>query len=156
MSKLRWLIYKITHPFVRLYWEIFKPKTYGARAILLNEANILLVKNINVNHWSLPGGKIDKGETPEECLLRELKEELSLSIEKIDCKLGEYISNNEGKRDTVYIFVAKLLSSTFQKQWELEDAQWFPLSNLPDNISSATSRRISEFQNGSRNLVSTW
>ena len=156
MEKIKWLIYKITHPFVRLYWQIFKPKTYGARAIILNEANILLVKNINVNHWSLPGGKIDKEETPEECLLRELKEELALSISKTDYKLGEYLSNQEGKRDMVYIFVIKLFSSTFQKQWELQDAQWFPLSRLPENLSPAASRRIAEFQNGSRNIISAW
>jgi len=156
MENLKWLIYKITHPFVRFYWRIFKPKTYGARAIILNEANILLVRNINVNHWSLPGGKIDKGETPEECLLRELKEELVLSISKTDYILGEYLSSKEGKRDTVYIFVVKLLSPTFQKQWELQDAQWFPLSRLPENISPAASRRIYEFQNGSRNKISAW
>ncbi len=128
-----------------MYWQIFKPKTYGARAIILNEANILLVKNINVNHWSLPGGKINKEKTLEECLLRELKEELALSISKTNYKLGKYLSDKEGKRDTVYIFVVNLSSPTFQKQWELQDAQWFPLSRLPENLSPATSRRISEF-----------
>lgn len=156
MSKLKWLIYKITHPFVRLYWQIFKPKTYGARAIILHEADILLVKNINVSHWSLPGGKIDKGETAEECLLRELNEELALFILKTDYKLGEYLSDKEGKRDKVYIFIVKLPSPIFQKQWELQDAQWFPLSRLPENLSPAVSRRINEFQNRSRNLISAW
>lgn len=156
MDKLKRLIYKITYPFIRLYWLVFKPKTYGARAIITNETNILLVKNINVNHWSLPGGKIDKGETPQECIYRELKEELSLSISKTDFKLGEYISKREGKLDTVYIFAIKIPSLFFQKQWELQDAQWFPLSSLPDNVSPATSRRIAEFQNGDKNLISLW
>ena len=89
-------------------------------------------------------------------MLRELKEELVLSISKTDYILGEYLSSKEGKRDTVYIFVVKLLSLTFQKQWELQDAQWFPLSRLPENISPAASRRIYEFQNGSRNKISAW
>ena len=85
-----------------------------------------------------------------------MKEELALSISKTNFKLGEYVSNKEGKRDAVYIFVIKLPSKVFQKQWELQDAQWFPLSSLPNDISPATSRRIAEFQNGDRNLISVW
>jgi 8-oxo-dGTP pyrophosphatase MutT (NUDIX family) len=149
-------IYKITHPFIRFYWKIFKPKTYGSRAIILHGIKVLLVKNINVQHWSLPGGKIDSGESPEECIFRELKEELSLSEIRTDYKLGEYISKKEGKTDIVYIFVINLFSPIFEKQWELEDARWFNLDELPEDISPAGLRRIKEYQAGKKDIFADW
>jgi hypothetical protein len=44
------IIYKLTYPFAKLYWKLCKPTTYGSRALLLCNNQVLLVKNINVQH----------------------------------------------------------------------------------------------------------
>lgn len=54
-------------------------------AIIRNEENELLIvrkgeQTDNPLKWEFPGGKVNKGESDEECIIREIKEELSMDI----------------------------------------------------------------------------
>jgi 8-oxo-dGTP diphosphatase len=54
-------------------------------AIIRNEEEEILIvqRGDNTDHplkWEFPGGKINKGESEEECIIREIKEELSIDI----------------------------------------------------------------------------
>ena len=63
-------------------------------AILIKDGNILIAKRKSsdklADKWEFPGGKIEKNETPEQCLIREIKEEFG-----IDVKVGEYLGEIE-------------------------------------------------------------
>jgi 8-oxo-dGTP pyrophosphatase MutT (NUDIX family) len=48
------------------------------------DAEVLLLRN-DRNEWELPGGRMDSGETPEECLAREFKEETGLLVSVSSC-----------------------------------------------------------------------
>lgn len=53
-------------------------------AIIRKENKILIAQRKSGAHlelqWEFPGGKLEAGESPEECLQREIKEELALDI----------------------------------------------------------------------------
>ncbi len=36
------------------------------------------------NMWDVPGGHVDEGETPEQCIVREMKEEMGLTLEQFE------------------------------------------------------------------------
>ncbi|OGZ33539.1 MAG: hypothetical protein A2Y98_01230 [Candidatus Portnoybacteria bacterium RBG_19FT_COMBO_36_7] len=54
------------------------------RGIILKEDKILLCKLKGADYYFFPGGRIEFGETAQQALERELKEELELSAEKFE------------------------------------------------------------------------
>ncbi|HHY09929.1 MAG TPA: (deoxy)nucleoside triphosphate pyrophosphohydrolase [Firmicutes bacterium] len=52
-------------------------------AIIVQDERVLLCQRKEgalAGKWEFPGGKLEKDETPEECLVREIKEELDIEI----------------------------------------------------------------------------
>jgi len=58
----------------------------GTHALILDKQNnVLITRRSAINDympllWDLPGGSVDKGETVEQALIREVKEETNLSV----------------------------------------------------------------------------
>ncbi|MBN1857014.1 MAG: NUDIX hydrolase [Dehalococcoidia bacterium] len=49
-----------------------------ATAVVRRDGQLLLVRDRGFRHFSLPGGGVQRGETPEQAVIRELAEETSL------------------------------------------------------------------------------
>ena len=65
------------------------------KGVIIKDDAVLLLKN-DRDEWELPGGRIEIGESPEQCLIREIEEELRLTVKVsgiIDAKLFEVISD---------------------------------------------------------------
>ena len=72
------------------------PKIIRVTAAIIELENKILIAQRKAKDslfgglWEFPGGKIEDGETPEECMARELKEELEIEVE-----VGRLIISNK-------------------------------------------------------------
>jgi N utilization substance protein B len=88
-------------------------------------------------YWTLSKGGGDEGETPEQTVVREIKEEMSLDI-AVEAKLGEneYIANHpeRGKvRKQVQYYLGRSEYTPVQLEQDsggLDDVRWFELDEI--------------------------
>jgi 8-oxo-dGTP pyrophosphatase MutT (NUDIX family) len=162
-ESLKNIIYTIAVSGAKIYWRVMKPRTYGARVVLLYtnlgaaEPEVLLVQPRKSSYWNLPGGGIKRGEHPHSGALRELREETGIKVEGQVDTLGVYTSSQEGKQDTIHIVVAETSDRKIPRlEIEIQQAKWFPVSQLPEKITRPTQYRIQECLAGLRDLTGVW
>lgn len=138
------------HPVRKVYWRIFRPRTRGVKVALRHPAsgNILLVRHTyGSDSWMLPGGAIERGETPEQAATREVWEELRIRLNGTSF-FASYENHHEGKRDSVYLFLAHSDATPEPSPLEIKECRFVPLASLPDQVSPATLRRLDDIARG--------
>lgn len=96
---------------------------------------VALVHDI-FGHWTLSKGHIEEDKTPEEGVVRVVKEELG-----IDAKIGEHLGGNEyvathpekgklRKRVVYYLAKANFVPLVLKKSGGLDDAKWFKIQDI--------------------------
>lgn len=101
------------------------------------ELYLALVHDI-FGHWTLSKGKVEEGESVEEGTIREIKEELGLTVELKE-KLGEneYVASDPQagkKRKHVTYFLAEspFAEVVLEQKGGLDDARWFKVQDALD------------------------
>ena len=121
---------------------------------------ILLVKRRTLpfkGYWALPGGRVDLGETVEQTIVREIKEETGLDI-AIVRKIGEYHEQGvqDGEEYNYYpaCFLVKRLSGEIKKQEsEIEEIKLFSLDQVPVSLAFEHAQMIKDYLTARKTAV---
>jgi 8-oxo-dGTP diphosphatase len=103
-------------------------------AILSNNGRLLIAQRKPTgklpNKWEFPGGKIESGETPEDCLKREIEEEFN-----IDVFVGEYLGESIYHYDHGSIRLIAFRTTWNAKEVEIKAhkaIKWVTIGELQD------------------------
>ena len=85
-------------------------------AIILKENKVLIAQRAPnekmAGKWEFPGGKIEPGETPRQCLSREIKEELEVGVKVLDF-FGESIYRYDHGEIRLLAYFCRWISGDF-------------------------------------------
>jgi 8-oxo-dGTP pyrophosphatase MutT (NUDIX family) len=99
------------------------------------EVRVLLVHRPHYDDWTIPKGKVDPGETDEQCAVREVEEETGFR-----CVLGhelvgtEYI-DRKGRPKRVRYWEMTIASGGFEPTTEVDDVRWLVLDEAKRLVS---------------------
>ena len=105
----------------------------GVGAVILDQGRVALVKRRFpplAGEWSIPGGRLEIGETLREGIIREVREETGLTVEPAEL-LGVYdrlLRDEAGRILYHYVlidFLCRRLAGELQAGGDADDARWF-------------------------------
>jgi 8-oxo-dGTP diphosphatase len=113
----------------------------GVNALIFEADRVLLALRRDIDWWNLPGGGMEIGETVEEAVYRETREETGLEV-AIDRLVGVY--SKPQKQEVVLTFLCRITGGAVTATAESRECRFFPLDALPENTLPKHRQRIED------------
>jgi 8-oxo-dGTP diphosphatase len=110
--------------------------TPGVGAVVIEDGRLLLIRRgrgAYADHWAVPGGRQRRGETMQEAVAREVREETGLIVEVGDVVWAGDILDGEippTYHYTVVDFVASRIGGTLEAGDDAAEARWVPIAEI--------------------------
>ena len=117
----------------------------AATVIRDEEGHILLVRKRGTSRFMLPGGKIETGESPRECAIREAHEELGVALDRaLLVPLGEWTAPaaNEPEHTVHGHMFTHPWVPGIEVRGEIDELLWFDPSTSRDDLAPLFEHRV--------------
>jgi 8-oxo-dGTP diphosphatase len=113
----------------------------GVYAVIFDEGRVLLAHRRDIDWWNLPGGGMEMGETVEEAMCREVREETGLDV-AVEYLVGVY--SKPQKQEVVLTFRCRVIGGELSATEESRECRFFPPNALPENTLPKHRQRVED------------
>lgn len=145
---------RFLEPRLRPAWQMAMRQarglTLGVRAMVFDEAGrVLLVEHSYTPGWHLPGGGVERGETAEEAVARELEEEAGVRPAARPRLVSMHSNAALFRGDHVLVYRVDLWTPcAATSRGEILRADWFDPRDPPEGTRPGVRRRLAEALDG--------
>jgi ADP-ribose pyrophosphatase YjhB (NUDIX family) len=150
MTTWRARIEPFTRPLFFAFVRATRGMTLGVRGVAVDgEGRVLLVKHTYLHGWWLPGGGVERGQTAEEALIAEMREEAGVLVEGRPQLVSVHSNERFFRGDHVLVYrVDRFTLTDRTAHGEIAEIGWFDPCALPDDIHRASRERLAEIFDG--------
>ncbi|MFN3837902.1 MAG: NUDIX domain-containing protein [Brevundimonas sp.] len=135
-----------TRPLFFAWSRLTRGKTLGVRAVAVDgDGRVLMVRHTYLKGWWLPGGGVDRGETTQRAVVRELREETGLIARDAPRLVSIHSNDRVFPGDHVAVFrIDAFDQGPHARDGEIAEVGWFSPAALPPDVNRGCRARLAE------------